>query len=136
MHELKTLVQSSNKLLNIHAQEGFGNPGEAGDPQKIIWTSKMLGSVLDYILQWARRVRCTKFEVPFESMSHELSLFVDDLIAQFQGFPRDSLSKVESAIADSKQDTVQRLELTMVFTLANVDGFEAAFASAHAKLGR
>jgi hypothetical protein len=133
MHELQGLVESANKLLNTHAHESFGKPGEAGDSQRIVWVSRMLGSVLDGMLRWAKRIRCARFEAPFELVGAELSLFIDDLIQQFQTFPRDSLSKVEASLALAKSGETQKLELTMVFTLANLAGFETSLAAARAR---
>jgi len=135
MHELKAFVDSANKLLNTHAMESFGKPGEAGDPQHIVWVSRKLGSVLDAMLRWAKRIRCTRFDAPFETIGAELSLFSDDLIEQFQTFPRDSQSKVEAILTLAESGEPQKLELTMVFTLANLKGFETALAAARARAG-
>lgn len=135
LHELQALVQSANKLINTDAQESFGKPGEPGNPEHIVWVSKMLGLVLDAMLRWAKRLRCTRFEDPFNAVGAELSLFIDDLIEQFHTFPRDSLNKVEASLALAKSGVPQKLELTMVFKLANLEGFETALAAARTRAG-
>ncbi|NKE71553.1 DUF4062 domain-containing protein [Candidatus Manganitrophus noduliformans] len=135
MHELQAFVASANKLLNTYAQESFGKPGEAGDLQRIIWVSRMLGSVLDGMLRWAKRIRCARLDTPFERVGAELSLFVDNLIGQFQTFPRESLSKVEASLSLAESGQTQQVELTMVFTLANLEAFQTALAAASARAG-
>lgn len=134
MHELESLVQSVNRLLNTHVQEAFGKPGEPGDIKRIVWVSRMLGSVLDGTLGWAKRIRCARLETPFEHIGAELSLFVDDLIKQFQSFPIDSLNKIEASLALAASGKPQKLELTIVFTLANLERFENVFAVARARM--
>jgi hypothetical protein len=135
MHELEAFVESANKLLNIHAQEAFGEPGQPGDPQRIVWVSRMLGSVLDGILRWAKRIRCARFEAPFERVGAELSGFVEDVIVQLQTFPRTSLSRIEAAIVAANPAKPQKLELIMKVTLANLDRFLSALAEARARAG-
>jgi Domain of unknown function (DUF4062) len=135
LHELEALVESANKLLNIHAQEAFGEPGQPGDPQRIVWVSRMLGSILDETLQWSKRIRCARFEAPFERIGAELSGFVEDVIVQFQAFPRNSLLEIETAIAAADPAKPQKLHLIMKITLSNFDGFESALAEAGARAG-
>lgn len=129
-HELQAFVQSANKLLNTYAQQSFGKPGEAGDPEYIIWVSKMLGSVLDGMLQWSKRTRCARIEAPLGRLGAELSLFIDDVIEQFQAFPRDSLNKVEASLLLAKSGQPQKLELAMVFKLANLESFQKTLDAA------
>lgn len=135
LHELQAFVESANKLINTYAHESFGEPGEPGDPQRIVWVSRMLGSVLDGMLRWAKRIRCARFEAPFELVGAQLPLFIDGVIEQFQTFPRDSLSKIETSLALAKSGEPQKLELTIVFTLSNLEGFNTALAAARARAG-
>jgi hypothetical protein len=136
IHELQAFVESANNLLNVHTQIAFGEPGQPGDPQRIVWVSRMLGSVLDGILKWAKRIRCARFEAPFERVGAELSGFVNDVILQFQTFPRNSLARIEAALDAADPARPQTLELTMKFTLANLERFNSVMADARARAGR
>jgi len=126
LHELDGLVASSNRLINYSAQEAFGKPGEPGDPEEIAWVSRMLGVVLDNTLKWAKRIRCARIEAPFDRMGTELAPFVDDLIFQFQHFPRESLKTIEKSLAVATPDAPAKLEMTIVFRISNEEGFHKA----------
>jgi hypothetical protein len=126
-HELDGLVQSMNTLLRDSAMKAFGPEGQPGDAQEIIWVSQMLGSqVLEAILRWSKRIRCSRLEKPFNEVIPELSLMADQIITQISSFPVESLRAIEAALASAPTDEAQRLKLTMVIELANIDAYEEA----------
>ncbi len=135
LHELDGLVQSANRLINTSAQEAFGKPGEPGNPEDIVWVSRMFGAVLDGLLRWARRIRCSRVAVPFETIGTQLSMFVDDLIHQFEIFPVDALRKIEEALTLTASGSPQTIEMTMVFRLSNLDGFQQELESVRRRSG-
>jgi uncharacterized protein DUF4062 len=129
LHELSGLVESANRLISSSAQEAFGKRGEPGNPEDLVWVSRMFGAVLDGLLRWARRTRCMRLEPPFEGMGTQLALFVDDLIRQFETFPGDALRKIEEALTLTSSGVSQGIEVTIVFRLSNLDGFEQELES-------
>lgn len=135
MHELSSLSDSANHLINVSLQEAFGPLGEPGNPEKIIWVSRMVGRVLEQTIRWATKIRCAKCEEPFDQVALEAALFADDLISQFERFPKESLQKIEEALSLPKSTGVRKLELTMVFTLSNVDKFMEALDAAKRHFG-
>ena len=123
LHELSGLVNSANRLLNHSAWEAFGKPGEPGNAEDIVWASHMLGIVLENTLKWAKRIRCARVEAPFDRLTPELALFADDIITQFQEFPRESMGKIEEALTLATPENLQRLVMTMEFKLSNEEAF-------------
>lgn len=123
LHELHYLVDSANVLINDSAKEAFGEPGEPGDDEKIVWITRTLGRLLEQMLRWAIRIRCTEFEPPFDIVAPEVALFVDDLVTQFESYPRESLEKIEVALSSPDTGVTKLLTLTMTFTLSNQDRF-------------
>lgn len=79
-HELKGLVSSAGRLVNVDAQEGFGEPGSPGDAEVIVWTASQLGKVFEETVSWAQRLRRAHVEEPFEKVVEELVLLPDDTI--------------------------------------------------------
>jgi Domain of unknown function (DUF4062) len=124
LHVLNGLVESANRLVTASAAKAFGPPGEPGNPEDIVWVSRMLGAVLDGLLQWGRRTRCTRLAPPFDRIGAEAALFVDDLIRQFEAFPVDALKKVDEALRTSRPGVPQTVQMTMVFKLSNLEGFQ------------
>ena len=130
LHELQSLVASANRLINESAQEAFGKPGEPGDVEYIVWVSRMLAVVLENMIKWATRIRCTRLAPPFDLVAPEAALFVDDLISQFTTFPKDSLNKLEDILLQPPSGKPPELYLTMKLTLANQTRFLNALESA------
>lgn len=127
LHELKGLVDSANTLLNESAQKAFGQPGEPGDVEEIIWVSQMFGQLLEITFKWSKRIRCAHVEEPFDILMPELALFADQIITQLNVFPVDSLMKIEAALASANTEARQELKLTMTIELANLDAYTKAF---------
>jgi hypothetical protein len=128
LHELSSIVESANLLISSSAQEAFGAPGTAGNPEDIVWVSEMLAAVLDGLLRWARRIRCARLEAPFENLGAQLALFVDDLITQFETFPVDGLRRVEDTLAEPAEGA-QVVNITIFFRLSNLEGFQRELES-------
>lgn len=125
LHELQGLVNSANHLVNVAVPEAFGAPGEPGDPERIIWVSQMLGLALDRMLNWGSHTRCARLGEPFDRMGERLASFVDELVTEFQRFPRASLTSLEEVLSLPQTDEPRQLELTIVFSLSNVAEYEA-----------
>ena len=118
-------MESANRLVNNFANEAFGPKGQPGNPEEIVWVSRMMGTLLEKVLEWARRIRCARVEERFEKVRNELALIVEDVFDQFQQFPRKSLEKLERALANL--DKPQTVEMTMVFAIKNQDALIRAF---------
>lgn len=135
LHELSGLVDSANILINKSIQEAFGKPGEPGNVEQIIWVSRMVGRILEQTIRWATRIRCARCEPPFDLVSPEAALFADDLVFQFETFPKETLQKLEYTLSLPKLAEPRKLELTMTFTLANLDRFMEALDNAKRHYG-
>ena len=124
LHELLGFVGSANKLVTVYADESFGPPGEPGSVEDIIWVSSMLGNVLDNLLDWAKRIRCARLEEPLEGLGSQLALFVDDMVTQFESLPVEGLRRAIETFEQPSTGEQRLLELTMVFKISNLEGFE------------
>jgi hypothetical protein len=89
----------------------------------------MLAAVLDGLLTWAKRIRCARLGPPFEAIGAQLALFVEDLVSQFETFPVDALRRLEGALELASVESPQVIQMTMVFRLSNLEGFEREMES-------
>ncbi|MBZ0220966.1 MAG: DUF4062 domain-containing protein [Candidatus Methylomirabilis sp.] len=122
LHELTGFIDSANHLLNISTTDAIGKPGEQGNAEKIVWVSRMLALIFENILKWASHIRCANVQEPFTILKNDMALFVDDIILQFQTFPKESLKKIEDALRSKSADSVV-LNLTMAFKLSNLEAY-------------
>jgi hypothetical protein len=135
LHELQSAVTSLNHLVNVEAGASFGEPGQPGDPDHILWTAGRLGEVLQAALEWSHRIRLARVHEPFESAAAEMSAFADDVIEQIVSFPGPKLQQIQEALeAPAGQGSVT-LTWTMTITLSNLEPFTNALAQARAHYG-
>lgn len=134
-HELESLVASANRLVNESLPEAFGKPGEPGNAEHIVWISHMIGRILERTIQWAIRIRCARCESPFDKVAPEAALFADDLISQFNTFPKDTLQQIENALSLPKLSEPRRLEFTLTFTVSNLERFMQSLDEAKRQYG-
>ena len=123
LEELRNLIDSASVLINESAQEALGEPGEPSNVEQIIWITRMIGRVLEQVIQWANKMRCTLFEPPYDSLPQEAALFIDDIVNQFETYPRKSLQAIENALATSDGSSIHHLELKITLELSNQDQF-------------
>jgi hypothetical protein len=135
IHELECLVDSGNQLINKSLQTAFGNPGEPGDAEHILWVSHTIGRILGQTVHWANKIRCARCEPPFDKVAPEVSLFADDLINQFISFPVETLKEIEATLLLPIPSEPQKLKFTITFTLANQDRFNLALNEAKRQYG-
>ena len=123
LDELHNLVESASLLVNTHANHAFGEPGEPGDAEQIVWVTGKLGQTFEQVLHWAIKIRCTKCEPPYDLLVPEVALFGDDLIKQFISHPKESLTVIEEAISSIDTNEPKSITLMMTLSLANQDRF-------------
>jgi len=110
--------------MNDYIVMAFGEPGQPGDSEKIVWVSHMIGRILDQTIIWANRIRCGRYEPPFDQVAPEAALFADDIVSQFEDFPSKSLSLIEETLLLPKLSKPRTLEFTLVLTLSNQEKFD------------
>jgi hypothetical protein len=135
IHELSGYVDSANHLMNDYIAIAFGAPGQPGDPEKIVWVSHMIGRILDQTIKWANRIRCGRYEPPFNQVAPEAALFADDIISQFESFPSKSLSLIEETLLLPKLSEPRTLEFTLVLTLSNQEKFDEVISDIRLQYG-
>jgi hypothetical protein len=123
LYEITILVNSANTLINQSIQVAFGKPGEPGDAEQIVWVSHMIGRILERTIQWAIKIRCARFDPPFDLLIPKAALIADDLISQFELFPNKALQKIDTALSLPKTDPPIKLELTMILEITNITDF-------------
>lgn len=134
-HELQGLVTSLNHLLNVEAGASFGEPGQPGDPDHIIWIARKIGEIVQTALEWSHRVRRARVHEPFNRAAMEMSSFADDVIEQLVSFPDSKLTEIEKALLVPVSEAPIVLHWTVTITLRNLEAFNEAFAEARAYYG-
>lgn len=130
-HELQGFVTSSKRLISESAKEAFGPIGQPGNAEDILWVSRSLGLMLDKILDWAHGLRTARVESPFDRVPRHLALFVDDIIRQFEDFPKTSLQGIEDDLASGTIDSPGPTIMTWTWTFSNQDAYKAAIEEAN-----
>lgn len=134
-HHMENLVESLNILINSSLQHAFKEKGIPGNPEEIIWVARMVGRVLEQMLQWAINIRCARFEEPFDIVGKEMALFGDDIVAEIIRYPKESLKKIEDALLSLDPNKKVVLDLTFRIDLSNLDRFQEALDEAKRQLG-
>lgn len=129
-HELQGAVDSLNHLVNTEAPIGFGAPGEPGDPDYILWTTRKIGDVLEAALDWSHRVRRARVGEPFNEAAAEMSKWPNDFIEEIVAFPAAKLDEIEESLRSASVDNPVRLEWTLRIALSNGEAFEEALERA------
>jgi len=135
LKELRGLADSGTHLLNVSAQTAFGPTGQLGNPEEIIWSSRMIGRVFEEIIDWTLRIRRAHVQEPFENVAVEMARFTEQMVKDLQAFPRESLRQIEEAASVATPDAPQTVRCTLTLTLSNLDGFQRALEAAKRRLG-
>ncbi|MCK4559450.1 MAG: DUF4062 domain-containing protein [Calditrichia bacterium] len=130
LRELKGLINSANQLLSKSLQEAFGEPGQAGDADEIIWNAKKLSEVTEEAVKWALLIRKAKVAEPFTNVIAAMSEFPTSAIERLQFYPIECIPQIENALKGASSGTPISLELILKLELNNVEGFSAALAEA------
>jgi hypothetical protein len=130
LRELEGLLASANHLLNVSVHEAFGEPGEAGDPEAIIWNARKLGDVMETAVKWALRVRRARVPEPFTNVITEMAEFPTSAIERLRHFPSECITEIESAIVEASPEFPRMVKLTLTLELSNEDGFSRALSEA------
>jgi hypothetical protein len=134
-HELELLIESINHIINVSINEAIGKPGEPGDIEYIVWISRMIGRILEHLILWANRIRSARCEPPFDNISQESALMVDEIIVQIITFPTESLQKLTEALEISKTGQPISFELTIPIRIANLSKIHEAIENAKKEFG-
>jgi Domain of unknown function (DUF4062) len=135
-HELQGLVATLNHLLNVEAGASFGEPGQPGDPDHIMWAARKLGDILQVALEWSHRIRRARVHEPFKRAAREMSAFANDLVDQIVAFPSSKLAQIEDALVAASAGRPQTLQFTLTITLSNLEAFTKALEEARAHYAR
>ena len=129
-HELQGLVTALNHLLNVETAAAFGEPGQPGDPDHIMWITSKIGEILRLVLEWSQRVRRARVHQPFERAALEMAGFVNSVVEQVTAFPSDNLDKLDQALQIANPENPQALAFTLTIQLSNFEPFVEALQEA------
>jgi hypothetical protein len=129
-HELQGLVTALNHLLNVETGAAFGEPGQPGDADHIMWITRKIGEILRLVLEWSQRVRRARVHQPFERAALEMSAFVDSVVEQIIAFPGDNLGRLDQAIQVASPENPQALTFALTIQLSNFEHFMQALQEA------
>ena len=133
MHELQNLAHTFNRLINTEVPKAFGEPGEPGEPGdvvQILWAARKFGEILEFTLEWSRRIRCARVHEPFDVPAGVVSEFTDDLVDQLCAFPRANIKRINEAREAASQGGPRTIEMILTLRLSHEERFATALAEA------
>ncbi len=135
-HELQGLAAALNHLLNVETAAAFGEPGQPGDAEHILWITRKIGQILRLVLEWSQRVRRARVHHPFDRSALEMSAFVNNFVEQITAFPSTNLAKLDEAVKVASPENRKTLAFTLTMELSNVEPFMEALQEAQRFYGQ
>ena len=129
-HELQNLVRTFNRLINTEVPKAFGEPGKPGDVVQILWAARKFGEILEFTLEWSRRIRCARVHEPFDEPAGIVSEFTDDLVDQLCAFPGANIKRINEARAAASRGGPRTITMTLILSLSHEERFVAALEEA------
>ena len=123
-------------FVNVEAEAAFGEPGHPGDADRIIWTARKIGDVLDEAVEWGHRVRRARVHEPFKRAAKQMSYFADDVVEQIVRFPNEKLGQIDKALLTPPGSPDRVLEWKLTIKLTNDQPFSDALDEARAQYRR
>lgn len=118
--QASALVNNFNAVFQSDAQSrAFGEPGEPGDPARIIHLAERFIDTYEAFMDEAARLRGASLPDEFREAQEAAAQFGSDAIGQVRAFVAevvDSLNKLPE-LADGRSDDDDPLELSLVITL-------------------
>lgn len=134
LKEFSGLAESATYLVNETLSDAFGQPGEPGDPAKIVWVAQKLGAILEKAIRWSQRVRNARVEEPFDEVAEVLSRTPQQTIRELLDVPVRSLKQLEQALREPESDEERRIETVMTFEIENSEELNDAIQRAAERL--
>jgi hypothetical protein len=117
LNDAQRLVGTMTQLANGPLQDAFGQPGEPGDTEGIVFVADTIAELYRDALLWALRLRTAHVGDPFQAVTLAVGDMMDDLIRQVAAFGPAMKAQVEAGLAAARGGTPTRLELTLTITV-------------------
>lgn len=125
--EQRRFIDVSEKVVNTALQEAFGEPGVAGDPQKIVYATKRLASAYRAGIEWGIDARRVAVKKRFQELIDTLATFPDNLIKEIEDYAQHCFSTIEDIVANPPAPGEKReIELTLKMSMSGAEEFRRA----------
>lgn len=122
IHERNNLVRTFNILIKNTLEKAFGDAGQAGNAEMIIFAARNLVALYEQSIVWAARIRRTEFETPMDDLAMEKGL--DSFMQTIESVPKMFLDGLERALMS---DDPENFEVNLEFKLdADLDAIHDA----------
>ncbi len=116
--QIAALVDSWGKLMNIALKEALGKPGEAGDPEHLLYVAQRLARIRKALLEWTIEFNCADTRPECERLLHLISEFSKDSIQKIEGIPGTVDAEISKVLEAERRG--EKYEANVMITLANV----------------
>jgi Domain of unknown function (DUF4062) len=127
--ELINLVNALNVLLNQTFKEAVGLPGQSGNLDPILFSTRKIGEIYKHSLEWSSRVRRAVLEESLSNINIEMAKFPDDILHSIENLGTQISSALEEALDNLTHNPGKRQEIELKFDikLSNIEGYESVF---------
>ena len=108
MEELRCKIDLLNPMINIALVEAFGEPGQPGDAEYIIYVAEKIIDIYKYIHEWS--LSFNSFLVPeeFRGLLHAASRLSETVIQDIESFIKDYNDGLEHLVLGLEDSTEKR----------------------------
>jgi hypothetical protein len=130
LNEVRRMIDAFNVIMGQQLQQALGPLGTPGDPEAIVFAAKKVGALYRHAIEWSQAIRRTHVPECFQPVAEAMAGFTDDVISRVEEFGTNILTQVPVALARRGKEPPEVLDLTLVLTLSNEEGFHAALQKA------
>lgn len=112
--ELQELTNHFSEIMNHELQVAFQKSVELDSFESIILVSRKLGLIYKQFIEISIRCKILNADDVFDGVLKEMSKFSDNVINEFEQYPKRTLDTIMTTILDSDGITAQTIRLTMV----------------------
>jgi hypothetical protein len=117
--EITRLIESIQKIFDLALQDAVGEPGQAGDADKIVYVAKKFVEVYKRILEWVIEFHETEVDPEFEKLVNLTSRLTENIIQEIKQFILNFQKNVKEALNSAPEDDKEQrtVNLTLKITV-------------------
>lgn len=110
--ELSALIKAFETVFNEELPIALGPQGSNGDPERLAFAARSVGSIYGEALEWSLRWRRTSYDPILRPVADAMTKAVADLVSKIEGIGpqlKETISEMDEAIAQGDQPRRQIL---------------------------
>ena len=111
----------------VAQESAFGEPGQAGDPDRLAHLAKRWNSVYEEFMDWAASLRGASVPSEYDNLLELLARYADGPVEQYRTFVDKFFAKVDAVPAALAAGNEVRLEMALVVSIPDED--QAAYGA-------